>query len=46
MHVLIQWIARLVCALLLAQVPASLAAVSLPFKLFRRDLQPYLDGHI
>lgn len=33
MHVLIQWIARLVCALLLAQVPASLAAVSLPFKL-------------
>ena len=33
MQVLIQWTLRLMCMLWLTQVPASLAAVSLPFKL-------------
>lgn len=33
MQVLIQWTLKLVCLLWLIQVPMSLAAVSLPFKL-------------
>lgn len=33
MHAVIQWTVRLACVLLLGQVPAGLAAVSLPFKL-------------